>query len=135
AALANVISFKAAEVKQLVFDNSAAEGCAEVVFDQLGNSLIAGQEERPGFQSAHDVVQVEGPMQIVSAALGLHVDGSAIGETLVGAGTAGDHVDGFDGFHGRRIGGEELHPGVGGTHAVDEDVGAAAAGAIGGNLK
>ena len=69
-------------------------------------------------------------MQLIGAALGLYVDGGAVRESLLGVGAGGDDVDGLDRFVRRHVRRIELHPGVRVGHAVDADVGGAAAGAV-----
>ena len=69
-------------------------------------------------------------MEVVRAALDLHVDRGSAGEPLLRVEAVGDDVDGLERFERRDVGGHVRQPDVRRAHAVDADVVRAAGRAI-----
>ncbi len=128
--LAVVGPLVAQEVEQLLLLDRPAQRRAELVVDQLGLLPPRRYEEGLGLQAVAAVVFKHHPVQVVGAALGLHIDGGAAGQTGLGVETAGSHVHRFDGLQRGHVRGLVRQPDVDGLGAVNLSTVNAVAGAV-----
>ena len=115
-------AFERSEVEQLVFNDGSADGAAKLIDDPFLFILRCGEEIGARFQVLVEVVFVGGAVQGVGAALDLHVDGRAAGETLFSIEAIGDDADGLNRIHGRYVAGDVWEPGMAGGRAIDAEV-------------